>query len=140
MYPLKLMNQKLKLSVEYVSGSIAQGYVFSLHIVNISKGSVWFPGDLGIIIYQYDDMSKNWMEVNNNVTVINPMVGYTIEPKGKKHPYYLDFYVSPDLPEGNEGKVVRVVAMGKVSRNGSSTDEVVGGWLDVALSPYGRYY
>jgi hypothetical protein len=128
------MNEKLKLTVDYLSGSMAQGYDFFVYVENISKDSIWFTNDLGIRIYQYDEDKAAWINVRNKVIYSGD--SGVLEPKGMETPPIMGQIASPDLPKGNEGKIVRVVVLGKIYRDGSPTDEPVGGWIDVTLPQY----
>ena len=134
MFPGQDMNKKLKLTVEYVSGPMALGYDFFLHVENISKDSIWFTNDLGIRIYKYDEDNAAWNEVHNKVTYSGD--SGVLFPKGMDAPPIMSQIASPDLPKGNEGKSVRVVVVGKIYRDGSPTDETEGGWIDVTLPQY----
>ena len=131
LYPTQVMNGKLKLSVDYLSGSMAQGNTFYIVVENISDGSIWFANDLGIKVYRFDGVSEKWKEVQNNTEYSG--VSVVVEPKGRKPPNIYSTGVVPVLPEGNKDKTIRVVVIGKIYRDGNPTDEAVGAWLDVTL-------
>ena len=112
-------------------GAASDGVV-DLLVTSRSDEEIWFPPGYGTILLTYSQDDNKWEEVENLVTYLGN--GDTIEPQQSEGSNWVAVAsVAPAL-DFNDVSLLRVLIVGHVVRDGTVTEETVGGYVDVELS------
>jgi hypothetical protein len=135
MFPSMEMNTKIQLwEPSHLPEQPRIGKILDLTLENFSKDKIRFPGDYGIKIYSYNNISNSWEVIGNDITYF-PLGNPQVSPKGTDFPGIIGISAVPMIV--NEGKPVdiRVIVIGSVVRDGTPTSEQVGAYVDLTLQP-----
>jgi len=115
-------------------GSFTIGKSIDLVLETNSTNKIVFPSDYGIRIFMYDSEREEWLEIQNKAKYFPPG-NRQISPKGEDNPGLITIGLAPALQPGEKPVKVRVVVIGTVYHGEQKTDQEVGAYIDVEMSP-----
>ncbi|MEW6568432.1 MAG: hypothetical protein AB1449_09770 [Chloroflexota bacterium] len=94
--------------------------------------TIIFPADFGIRPFRYEN--EEWVEVEQVPTTYAH--GDVVLPPSEGNPLVTGVaHTFPILPDTDRPVLLRIFVFGHVYRDGTATNEEVGGYIDVVLEP-----
>jgi len=132
--PYDDLNDKFRLAIPRGLDDIRFGSQINLELLNDSRDAILFPANFGITIFTFNETTDSWAEINNLVEYL---------PVGVKELYPLKkdslgggvIGVYPDIEDFTQPITIRVLMVGEVIREGISTNEFAGSYIDITISP-----
>lgn len=132
--PYYELNDLLRLVLPPGINDFKFGNSIRLELLNQSKYPIELPSNFGIELYIYDEITEKWVEINNIVDYL-PLGNKELLPTRKNSPGGPGITVYPDIQDFSKPITIRVLMVGELVAEDSSTEVLVGAYIDVTLSP-----
>lgn len=127
-------NASLEVVVPETGDKADEGQIIDVLVMNRSNKSIWFPLGYGAKAFLYSREGESWAELPNAVTYVGRED--TLVPRtSPSSNWAAQVSLHPTIPPVNGGAILRIIAVGRIVSQGAVTDQAVGGYADLHLSP-----
>jgi hypothetical protein len=99
-------------------------------IENTSERNLVFQNDLGLMLLAYDEVSKQWIEVNDLMDV-EPGPEIMLSADGEPWQKTEEERIRPDLTAMSTARLLRIVVRGRIA----TTGEPIANYLEYTVAP-----